>query len=57
MPSHVTASPIAAAQAMARPGRFVSRSAAAAGPIKTAVLRMAPIVTQDSETATAIASR
>jgi len=47
----VTASPITAARRwQGRPA--VSRSAAAAGPINTAVLRIAPIVTQDSDTAT-----
>ena len=57
MPSQVAATPIAPATAIARPGRVVSRSAAAAGPTSSAVDRIAPIVIAASATATAIASR
>ena len=49
--------PSIAAVATARPGRVVSRNAAAAGPISNAVLRIAPIVRAHSATATAIAIR
>ncbi len=42
---------------MTRPGLLVSRSAVAAGPTSRAVLRMAPMVMADSETASAIATR
>ena len=57
MPSQVAARPISAAQTMASPGRAVSRSPVAAGPISSAVLRIAPMVMADSETASAIAIR
>src|ERR1700733_5344295 len=46
-----------AAKAAARPGRLVRRSAVAAGPMSSAVDRIAPIVTADSDTATASAAR
>ena len=45
MPSHVAATPISRGYRMAVPGRLVSRRAVAAGPISSAVLRMAPTVT------------
>src|SRR5215472_11684054 len=57
MPSHVVTRPMRTAQAMARPGLLVNRSAVAAGPISRAVLRIAPMVSADSDTATAIAIR
>ena len=49
--------PIAAAHAIARSGRLVRRSAPAAGPISSAVLRIVPIVIAASAAASASASR
>ena len=49
--------PIATAASIARSGRRVSRSAAAAGPISSAVLRMVPIVIAASAVARARARR
>ena len=46
-----------AAITAARPGRLVMRSAVAAGPMSSAVDRIAPMVTADSDTATASAAR
>src|SRR6516164_19289 len=57
MPSQVAARPITADQRIARPGLLVSRRPAAAGPTSSAVLRMAPMVRADSDTASAIAIR
>jgi len=49
--------PITAARTIARPGLRVRRSAVAAGPTSSAVLRIAPIVNAASATARASASR
>ena len=49
--------PIAAAITAARPVRFVMRSAVAAGPMSSAVDRIAPMVTAESDTASASATR
>ena len=57
MPSQVAAVPISAAAAIARPGRLVTRSDVAAGPISSAVDSTAPMTTADSATATASAAR
>src|ERR1022692_99505 len=57
MPSQVATSPMIAAQIIARPGLLVRRSAVAAGPTSSAVLRIAPMVSADSATARAIATR
>ena len=53
----MTARLISADHSITRPGRLVSRSAVAAGPMSSAVLRMAPMVSADSDTASAIATR
>ncbi len=57
MPSQVTATAISAEVIAARPGRRVIRSAVAAGPTSSAVARMVPMVSADSETASAMAIR
>ncbi len=57
MPSQVTATPIRAAATVARPGLRVIRRAMAAGPTSSAVDRMVPTVSADSDTASAMASR
>ena len=57
MPSQVAAIPMAAAIAIARPGLLVRRSAVAAGPISSAVPRIAPMLSAASATATASARR
>ena len=49
--------PTSPAVRIARPGRRVRLSAVAAGPTSSAVDRIAPIVTAESATARAIASR
>ena len=46
-----------AAAAVARTGPFATRSAVAAGPISSAVLRIAPMITADSATEMASAIR
>jgi hypothetical protein len=56
MPSHI-ACPIAPASTIALAGRRVGRSAHAAGPTISAVLRIAPIVSAASATASASATR
>ena len=57
MPIQVTATPISAAVTMARTGPLAMRSAAAAGPISSAVLSTAPMATEDSDTEMASAIR
>src|SRR5438477_419773 len=57
MPSQVAATPMPAATAAARTGPLVTRSAVAAGPISSAVLSTAPMITADSATETASAIR
>ena len=57
MPAQQANTPTAAATAMATPVRFASRRAMAAGPIKRAVERIAPIVIADIDTAKASARR
>ena len=57
MPSHVAATADAMAVASARNGRALSRIALAAGPTSSAVLRIVPIVSAASATASTSASR
>ena len=57
MPSHVAPTPMAAATTMAVPVRLVRRSAVAAGPMSSAVDKMAPMVMAESDTASARATR
>ena len=57
MPSQLQATPISAATTTAVAGRAVICSAVAAGPISSAVLRIAPMVSEDSATASARANR
>src|SRR5215472_12980064 len=57
MPSHVAATAISPASAVAQPGRLVSRKAVAAGPTSSAVDKIVPIVSADNATASAIAMR
>ena len=57
MPSQMAATPMPAATAIARTGPFATRSAVAAGPISSAVLSTAPMITADSATDTASAIR
>ena len=56
MPPQVVASPISAASAIALTGRRATRNAAAAGPISSAVDRIAPTVIAESATASASAT-
>ena len=57
MPIQMAATPRPAAVTIARTGPLATRSAVAAGPISSAVLSTAPMITADSATVTASAIR
>jgi hypothetical protein len=57
MPSQTASTPIPAAVSTALTGLRASRSAVAAGPMSSAVLSTAPMITADSATETASAIR
>ncbi len=57
MPPKVATSPASGATSSARAGRLVSLRAMAAGPMSSAVYRMAPTAIAESDTASASTSR